>query len=97
MQNQAKKEDVIRVVVHYVGAGKPFEAEYAPTTQLSKVKQDALGAFGLLEGGTSEGNSVVYLVYSQQDRLDDLTVTVGQLAGHQKVLQLKLTQQITQG
>ena len=97
MQDATKKSDEIRVVVHYVAAGKPFEAEYAPETQLSVVKQNALRAFGLIEGGTPDGNAVVYLLYHQQDRLENLSVTVGQVAGHQKVLQLKLAQQITQG
>ena len=97
MPEKDKKQDEIKVMVHYVAAGKPFEADYAPEIQLARVKQDALRDFNLAEGGTPDGGTAVYFLYHDQNRLDDLCKTVGQLAGHQKVLQLRLAQQITQG
>lgn len=92
-----KPNDQVRVVVHYMAAGKPFEQEYARPTPLSQPKTDALHAFGLVEGADSQGNTVSYTLYDKKEPLENLSITVGQLAGEQKVLQLKLSQQITQG
>lgn len=92
-----KPDDQVRVTVHYMAAGKPFEGDFARSTNVGDVKAAALNAFGLTEGANSEGNTVTYTLYDKKDPLENLGVTIGQLVNEQKVLQLKLSQQITQG
>lgn len=87
----------VRVSVHYVAAGQPFQQEFPRSTTLSQVKQAALTAFALTEGADPSGNVVAYTLYDKKVPLENLAQTVGELAGHQHVLQLKLAQQITQG
>src|SRR5437763_655061 len=89
--------DNIRVTVHYMAAGKPFEQDFSRLATIEEVKSVALDQFGLKEGVDPEGNTVTYPLYQQKTPLENPNQTVGELAGHQKVLQLKLSQQITQG
>ena len=91
------ENEQVRVLVHYMAAGKPFERQYEPAATVGQVKQDALSEFGLAEGGTPDGGTVVYLLYHDKSPIENMALTVGQLAGHQKVLQLKLLQRLTQG
>lgn len=92
-----KNHDDIQVKVHFMAAGKPFENDYDANATVGQVKHDALIAFGLSEGGTPEGNTVTYILYHEKHQLLDMSQTIGPLAGHQRVLQLKLSQQLTQG
>jgi len=92
-----KPEDEVRVTVHYMAAGKPFEQGFARSATVGDVKTASLHAFDLTEGTNQEGNTVTYTLYDKKDPLENLSATVGQLAGQQNVLQLKLSQQITQG
>jgi hypothetical protein len=92
-----KPDDQVRVTVHYMAAGKPYEQDFARTATVGDVKVAALQAFGLIEGANQEGNTVTYTLYDKKDAVENLSLTVGQLAGDHKVLQLKLSQQITQG
>ena len=92
-----KPDDQVRVVVHYMAAGKPFEQDFTRAAIVAEVKAAALHAFGLTEGASQEGNTVTYTLYDKKDPLENLSITVGQLAGEKKELKLKLSQQITQG
>jgi hypothetical protein len=92
-----KPDDQVRVSIHYMAAAKPFEHDFARAASVGEVKAAALNGFWLAEGANAEGNTVTYTLYEKKDPLENLSVTVGQLAGDQKVLQLKLSQQITQG
>ena len=91
------EDDLIKVTMHYMAAAEPFKRNYEPTSAIGQVKQDAMTEFGLAEGGTPDGGTVVYLIYHDKTPVDSMAVTVGELAGHQKVLQLKLVQRLTQG
>ena len=92
-----KPDDEVRVTVHYMGAVKPFEQDFARSSTVGEVKAATLNGFGLAEGTNAEGNTVTYTLYEKKEPMENLSITVGQLAGDQKVLQLKLSQQITQG
>jgi hypothetical protein len=92
-----KPDDRVRVTVHYMAAGKPFEQDFASSATVGDVKAASLHAFDLTEGANQEGNTVTYTLYDKKDPLENMSITIGQLAGEQKVLQLKLSQQITQG
>jgi hypothetical protein len=95
-----KQKETLHVVVHYPAAKEPFKDEAAHRSEtVGQLKARVLTAFGLVEGNTPDGNSVQYFLYDQDSkvRLDDPSRTLGSLAGDRKVLQLKLSQQITQG
>jgi hypothetical protein len=90
-------DDQIRVKVHFMAAKDPFEQDFAGTATIGDVKTAALNGLGLTEGVNQEGNTVTFTLYDKKNPLENLSVTVGQLAGEHKTLQLKLSQQITQG
>jgi hypothetical protein len=93
-----KVETRLNVVVHYIAAPGPFtdhDADLAETVGHLKVR--VLAAFGLQEGSTPDGGSVTYRLYHDKTPLDDLSQTLGQVAGDKKVLQLKLSQTLVQG
>ena len=91
-------EDKLRVIVHYVAAGEPFKDDNADRSEtVGHLKQRVLTYFGLAEGQTPDGNSTTYTLYHQKTPLENMTQTLGTIAGEQKVLQLKLSQQIIQG
>jgi hypothetical protein len=91
-------QTTLRVQVHYVAAGQPFRDNDASREEtLASLKQRALTAFGLVEGGTPDGNQVTYVLYQGPDRLDDLSQTLGAIAGEHHNLNLKLVQQVIQG
>jgi hypothetical protein len=92
-----KSDDQVRVKVHFMAAKDPFEQDFARTATVGGVKAAALSGLGLTEGTNDEGNNVTYTLYDKKDPLENMGVTVGQLAGEHKTLQLKLSQQITQG
>ena len=87
----------IRVVVHYVAAEQPYRAVASPSDTVGQLKSKVLDAFGLSEGQTPDGNTATYTLFDGKTPLEDPAVTLGQLAGHQHVLQLKLVQQVVQG
>ncbi len=88
----------LHVVVHYPAAEEPFKDEAAdPTETVGQLKSRVLAAFGLTEGTTPDGNTATYTLYHQKTALNNLNQTLGELAGGQPALQLKLAQQITQG
>ena len=87
----------IHIVAHYIAAPEPFKTEAEPDETVGQLKKRVLTAFGLTEGQTSDGNTVTYTLYHGKTPLENPDETLGQVAGHEHVLQLKLVQQITQG
>ncbi len=87
----------LQVVVHYMAAGEPFKDEVDPNETVGQLKSRALTAFGLTEGQNPTGNVATYTLYHDKTPLENMSQTLGSIAGDKKVLQLKLSQQITQG
>jgi hypothetical protein len=92
-----KEMNSLRVIVHYVAAEEPFRTEADRDETVGQLKARVLTAFGLTEGQTSDGNIVSYTLFHERTPLENPNQTLGEIAGHQKILQLKLSQQITQG
>lgn len=90
-------KDVLNVTVTYPAAQTPFhDHEASPSETLGSLKARVLTAFGLKEG--SDGDVIVtYVFFLKKEKLLDLDVTLGALAGNAKALSLKLSQQIEQG
>ena len=93
-----QERSTFHVVVHYMAAAEPFKDDHAnPDETVAQLKARVLNAFGLTEGGTSDGNTVSYTLYHDKAPLENPNQTLGELAGDKKVLQLKLDRQIVQG
>jgi hypothetical protein len=91
------KAEHLNVTVTYPAAERPYqEHEATPSETLTVLKPKVLAYFHLTEG-TGEGGTVTYVFYLGKEKLTDLTVTIGSLAGHASALTLKLSQQIEQG
>lgn len=90
--------DKFQVMVHYPAAAEPFKDEHTDRAEtVGQLKARVLQTFGLTEGNTQEGNTVLYTMYHHKTPLENPNQVLGDLAGDQSVLQLKLSQQITQG
>jgi len=87
----------LEVVVHYVAAEHPFKEHVSADETVGDLKKRVLAAFGLTEGQTPDGNTVTYTLHHGKTLLENMNETLGQVAGHEHVLKLKLGQQITQG
>jgi hypothetical protein len=88
----------LRVVVHYPAAEKPFKDNDGDGSEtVGHLKSRVLVFFGLAEGQTPEGNIVSYTLYHGKDPLENPAVSLAELVLEKKELQLKLSQQITQG
>lgn len=91
-------QHLLHVVVHYVGAGEPFNDHHAERSEtIGHLKVRVLTAFGLVEGPTPDGNVVSFTLYHGKTPLENLAQTLGEVAGEKPVLQLKLARQVTQG
>lgn len=97
--NAAKgKEKTLQVIVHYVAAEEPFKDKDADRNEtVGQLKQRVLTEFGLVEGQTPDGNITTYTIYHHKTAVENMAQTLGDLAGDDKTLQLRLVQQITQG
>ena len=90
-------EKKLKVIVNYPAAKGPFEQNDAsPAETLAILKAAVLSAFALTEGQVN-GSTYTYTLYHDKTPLENLSETVGQLAGHAAALVLKLSQQVTQG
>lgn len=92
------KEKTLHVVVHYVAAEEPFKDKDANRNEtVGGLKQRVLTEFGLTEGQTPDGNITTYTIYHHKTAVENMGQTLGDLAGNDETLQLRLVQQITQG
>lgn len=64
---------------------------------LGQVKTRVLTAFELTEGKGPDGNTTTYVFYHDKQKLENLNETLGQIAGAEQLLRLKLAQQIIYG
>ena len=92
------EEALLKVIVTYPAAKRPYEQDnVSPSETVGTLKTAALGAFGLTEGQHADGNTYTYTLFHAKTPLENLAQTLGQIAGHQRTLELKLSQQVTQG
>lgn len=92
LEKEERKEHLIKVLVHYIAATKPFETEAEPTQTVGDIKKLALDAFGLVEGGGK-----VYNLFLGSRELQNLAETLGQLAEGKKEVKLDLEETFVQG
>jgi hypothetical protein len=93
-----KEKATLKVFVTYPAAKKPFEQGHARRDEtVGTLKSAALKAFGLTEGQGDGGQTFTYTLYFEKRPLENLQETLGEVAGHEDELKLKLSQQVTQG
>ena len=87
----------LTVIVRYLAATRPFEDHNADRAEtLASLKTRVMDAFGVQE--TEDANQkVLYWLYQDDTKLEDLTRTLGALADEKNHLKLRLVQQIIQG
>lgn len=91
-------EETLKVIVHYIAAAKPYEQDHVSRHEtLGALKLNVLNTFGLKEGQHSDGNTYTYTLYDHKTPLENLAETLGRVAGDKHTLELKLSQQVTQG
>ena len=91
------ESDQIDVKVTYPSAHGPAERTFVPTATVGDVKSFALAEFGLQEQ-TVDGNQIVFFLYFQNDRLDDLTRQLGTFPSHpNNRLHFRLAKEIIAG
>jgi hypothetical protein len=93
-----KAEGTLKVIVHYPAAKKPFEQDHASRNEtVGTLKSAVLAAFGLTECQSGDGKTFAYTLYHHKTPLENLNETLGQVAREEHTLELKLSQQVTQG
>lgn len=97
MNADQRNTKTLEVIVRYPAATKPFVDPKADQQEtFASLKARVLEAFGLAEV-QDPNQSILYFLYHGDVKLEDLSCTLGQIAGHEHVLRLKLVQQIIQG
>lgn len=87
-----------KVTVTYIAAPEPFIQHDVPRTeQVGTLKTAVLDAFHLTEGQSPNGTVTVYTLYHAKRPLENLSESLGDVAGHAEELHLKLVQEIRQG
>lgn len=87
----------IEISIRFPAAPKPFIDPHAsPTETIGQLKVRVFSAFGVEETSGPDGQTL-YFLYFGDDRLDDPSRTLGQIAGEKHKLKLKLVQQLVQG
>ena len=96
LEREHHDPDSLKVVVHYPAAKEPYRENAHRTETVGILKSRVLTAFGLTEGQHG-GQTFTYTLYHQKRPLENLSETLGEIVGHEHLLELKLSQQITQG
>jgi hypothetical protein len=86
-----KPTRMIKVIITFAAADKPYREDYAPQTPVEKVLTDALAAFEI----TSDGTTRYYLLHEGAELA--LTTTLAEAAGRAGALALKLRTETIQG
>jgi len=93
-----EKESTVDIVVTYPAARDDLkESGVNRQETLGQLKARVLVAFELTEGKAPDGSVMTYIFYHDKQKLEDLNRTLGQIAGQEPVLRLKLAQQIVYG
>ena len=86
------------VTVTFAAAKEPFkQKDVSRSETVETLKKAVLNAFGLTEGQTADGKIFTYTLFHGKTPLENLSQTLGEVAGDKHELELKLSQQVTQG
>ena len=95
---EAVEVKTLNVTVTYVAAKEPFKQKDVSRSETVKtLKEEVLKAFGLVEGPGADGKTFTYTLFHGKTPLENPNQTLGDIAGDKHELELKLTQQVTQG
>lgn len=86
----------IRTTVEYLPAAHPYRHEYPGTTQLTNVRLDAMGFFGVSDHRDRDVHE--FFLTFHGSRITDLSQTIAHLIGHEDHnAHFDLVEQITPG
>ncbi|MGJ4973422.1 hypothetical protein ACQR1N_30875 [Bradyrhizobium sp. HKCCYLRH1073] len=93
-----EQESKLEIVVVYPAARDDLKQTGVSRAEtLGQLKARVLTAFELTEGQGPDGTMTSYVFYHEKTKFDDLNRTLGEIAGRQSVLRLKLAQQVVYG
>jgi hypothetical protein len=93
-----EKESALNIVVVYPAARDDLKQTGVSRKEtLGQLKTRVLVAFELTERNGPDGTVTSYVFFHDKEKLEDLNRTLGQIAGHEEVLRLKLAQQVVYG
>src|SRR5258708_4585093 len=75
----------LEVVVHYIAAEHPLKEEAVADETVGQLKTRVLKAFGLAEGQTPDGNTVIYILYHHKAPLENPNQPLAEVACHEHV------------
>ena len=88
----------LHIVVNYVAAEKPYNNEESRGETVGQLKSKVLNAFGLTdEGPAGGGTTIVYTLYYEKKPLENLSETLGAIAGQKEGLEMNLSKKVVQG
>ncbi|PAY07389.1 MULTISPECIES: hypothetical protein [Bradyrhizobium] len=93
-----EQESKLEIVVAYPAARDDLKQTGVSREEtLAQLKARVLIAFELTEGTGPDGTVTTYVFYHEKTKLEDLNRTLGQIAGREDILRLKLAQQVVYG
>lgn len=78
--DSARESDLIDVKVVSPSAHRPAEKKFPRTVTLREVKAFAVKEFGF-EEGSQGGNQVIYFLYHEETKLENLELTIEAIVG----------------
>jgi hypothetical protein len=88
----------INVQVRYPSAKEPFKDPHAdPHETVGALRLRAMEAFGVKDETNPDGSTTTYELYHDDVKLTNLSQQIGDLAGADHALKLRMTKVIIQG
>ena len=98
LQSTVQRDGEVLVLVSYAASRKgQWDGKYPAATPLSVVRDAAMAFFGVADHVDGAGNGEVYELMDRGETLDDLTVTIGDVADSSQSLVLRLVRRLVAG
>lgn len=95
-EKQGNRE--LTVQVRYSAATHPFVDSHASRQEtIGSLRKRVMEAFGVTDQQLPDGSSKIFFLYHENRKLENPNETLGDLAGHERVLKLKLVETVIQG
>ena len=88
---------LIEVKVVYPSAHGPAVMEFAPDTPVRQVKDFALNEFGLKEETLPDGNKIVFFMYFEKTKIENLDQAVSNFAHPNDKVNFRLAKEVIAG
>ena len=97
-QGQQHHNEHLTVQVRYSSATKPFvDPQVNGSELLAAFRTRVMKEFNVTDEKLPDGGQKIFFLYREDTRLENLNQTMGDLAGEDKHLKLKLVETVIQG